>query len=82
MIMSMPSLSRCPTSPHSESVLCFLFVSFVFLPFLEPLPRYMEVPRLGGLIGAVATSLHQSHSNMESELRLRPTPQLMATPDP
>ena len=35
-----------------------------------------------GLIGAVATSLNQSHSNMGSEPRLRPTPQLMATPDP
>ena len=35
-----------------------------------------------GLIGAVADSLHQSHSNARSELRLWPTPQLMATPDP
>ena len=33
-------------------------------------------------IGAVATSLHQSHSNVGSKLRLQPTPQLMATPDP
>ena len=35
-----------------------------------------------GLIGAIATSLHQSHSNAGSELRLQPTPQLTATPDP
>ena len=35
-----------------------------------------------GLIGAVAASLHQSHSNAASELRLRPTPQLTAMPDP
>ena len=34
-----------------------------------------------GLIGAVAASLHQSQSNTSSEPRLRPTPQLMATPD-
>ena len=34
-----------------------------------------------GPIGAVATSLHQSHSNMGSEPHLQPTPQLMATPD-
>ena len=33
-------------------------------------------------IGAVAASLRQSHSNAGSELRLRPTPQLTATPDP
>ena len=35
-----------------------------------------------GRIGTVATSLHQSHSNAESEPRLQPTPQLMATSDP
>ena len=34
-----------------------------------------------GLIGAVATSLRQSHRNSGSEQRLQPTPQLMATPD-
>ena len=33
-------------------------------------------------IGAVATSLRQSHSNAGSEPRLRPTPQLTAMPDP
>ena len=35
-----------------------------------------------GLIGAVATGLHHSHSNGGSELRLRPTPQVTAMPDP
>ena len=35
-----------------------------------------------GLIGAVAASPRQSHSNAGSEPRLRPTPPLMATPDP
>ena len=35
-----------------------------------------------GLIGAVAASLRQSHSNMGSEPSLQPTPQLTATPDP
>ena len=34
-----------------------------------------------GRIGAVATSLHQSHSNAGSEPHLQPTPQLTATPD-
>ena len=33
-------------------------------------------------IGAAATGLHQSHSNTGSEPCLRPTPQLMVTPDP
>ena len=35
-----------------------------------------------GLIGAAAAGLRQSHSNMGSELRLRPTPQLVAMLDP
>ena len=35
-----------------------------------------------GLIRAVATGLHQGHSNVGSELHLRPTSQLTATPDP
>ena len=35
-----------------------------------------------GLIGTVAASLHQSHSDVRFEPRLRPTPQLTATLDP
>ena len=35
-----------------------------------------------GRVGAVATSLHYSHSNASSQLSLQPTPQLTATPDP
>ena len=35
-----------------------------------------------GGIGAVATGLRQSHSNVGSEQHLQPTPQLMAMPDP
>ena len=35
-----------------------------------------------GRIGAVAAGLHHSHSNARSGPRLRPTPQLTATPDP
>ena len=34
-----------------------------------------------GQIGTVATGLCQGHSNAGSEPRLRPTPQLTATPD-
>ena len=57
----------------------FYFLFFVFLGLLQ---WHMEIPRLGGLIGAVAASLHHSHSNVGSELRLRPTSQLTATLDP
>ena len=61
-------------------MLCY--VIFVFLLFLGPLQGHMEVPRLGGLIGAVAAGLRQSHSNVGSEPCLQPTPQLTAMPDP
>jgi len=59
----------------------FIFI-FVFLPFLGPLPRHMGGSQARGLIGAIAASLHQSHSNKGSEPHLRPTPQLTAMPDP
>ena len=45
-------------------------------------PASYEGSQVRGLIGAVATSLCQSHSNAGSELRLRPTAHLTATPDP
>jgi len=35
-----------------------------------------------GLIGTTAAGLHHSHSNVKSELRLWPMPQLIATADP
>ena len=35
-----------------------------------------------GRFGAAAAGLHHSHSNTGSEPCLRPTPQLMAMPDP
>ena len=35
-----------------------------------------------GRIGATAAGLHHSHSNEGSELCLRPTPRIMAMPDP
>ena len=60
------------------------FLFFFFFVFLGPLPRHMEIPRLGarGLLGAVATGLCHSHSNARSEPHLRPTPQFTATLDP
>ena len=55
---------------HSwESVLHFLFFFFFFFclfAFTGAIPSAYEVPRLGALIGAVAASLHHSHSNMGS----------------
>ena len=59
-----------------------LFIFCHFLPFLGPLPTLYGGFQARGLIGAVVTSLRQSHSNAGSEPRLWPTPQLTATLDP
>ena len=59
----------------------FCFVLFVFLSFRATLAAYGSF-QARGLIGAVAASLHHSHSNTGSELHLQPTPQLTAVPDP
>ena len=56
------------------------FLSF-FL-FLGPPPEAYGGAQARGLIGAVATGLHHSHSNTGSELSLQPTPQLTEMPDP
>ena len=54
---------------------------FVFLPFLEPLPTAYGGSQARDLIRAAA-ELWQRHSNTESEPGVKPTPQLMAIPDP
>ena len=59
----------------------FLFLAFVFCLFRASFVAH-GVSQAGGHIGAVAVSLHQSHSNAGSEPRLQPTPQLTAMPDP
>ena len=61
-----------------ELILTFYF--FIFYLF-RAAPVAYGVSQARGLIGAVATSLRQSHSNSGSEPCLRPTPQLTATPD-
>ena len=64
------------------------FLSFVFFVVVVIVAISWATPaayggsQARGPIGAVATGLHQSHSNVGSELRLQPTPQLTAMPDP
>jgi len=48
----------------------FLFVCFVFLLFLWATPAAYGGSQARGRIGAVATGLHQSHSNAGSKPRL------------
>ena len=63
------------------AIFFFFFCLFAFLPFSRAAPAAYGVSQARGRIGAVAASLHQSHSNVGPEPRLRPTPQLKATPD-
>ena len=58
----------------------FILFSF-FCPFRAAPVAYGR-SQARGPIRAVATGLRQSHINAGSELHLRPTPQLTATPDP
>ena len=59
-----------------------LFFFFPRFAFSRAAPTACGGSQARDLIGAAATGLHQSHSNVGSELCLQPTPQLTATPDP
>ena len=59
-----------------------LFIYFGLFAISKAGPAAYGGSQARGQIGAVATSLRQSHSNAGSELRLRPIPQLTAMPDP
>ena len=59
----------------------FLFL-FLFLLF-RATPTGYGSSQAKGTVGAAAAGLHHSHSNGRPKLlHLRPTPQLMASPDP
>ena len=60
----------------------FLFSFFFLNLLLGATPAAYGSSQASGQIGAAAVGLCRSHSNMGSELRLRPTPQLMAMLDP
>ena len=66
--------------PLIKTVAEYIFCLFVLL-FSDALAAYGD-SQARGPIRAIATSLHQSHSNAGSEPHLQPTPQLTATPDP
>ena len=65
--------------PNKKKLFFFFFWLF---GFSRAAPVAYGGSQAKGLIGAVAAGLHQSHSNTRSEPSLRPTPQLLATPDP
>ena len=65
---------------HFIYLFIYLFFFWLFA-FATASPAAYGGSQARGRIGAVATGLRQSHSNVGSEPRLQPTPQLMATPD-
>ena len=54
--------------------LFFCFVLFCLFAFSRAAPVAYGGSQARGQIGAVATGLHQSHSNSGSKLRWQPTP--------
>ena len=56
--------------------------SFFFFGIFRATPTAYGSSQARGRIGATAAGLHHSHSNSESEPRLRPTSQLTAMSDP
>ena len=58
----------------------FFFFFFGLFAISRTAPAACGGSQARGRIRAVATGLHQSHSNTGSELLLQPTPQLAATP--
>ena len=60
----------------------FFFFFFFFLSFFRAAPASYGGSQARGQIGAIATTLQHSHSNLESEPCLRPTLQFQATLDP
>ena len=69
---------------HTSVKYCFLgvFLLLSFFVFSRAAPEAYGGSQARGLMGAVATSLCQSHSDAGSEPYLRPTPHLTAMQDP
>ena len=62
----------------AEPIFFLIIIFFVFFVF----SMAYGGSQARGLTRAVASGLHHSPSNVGSKPHLRPTPQLMATPDP
>ena len=63
-------------------ILSYLILFYFIVFFFRATPAAYGGSQARGLIEATAAGLHQSHSNTRSKLRLQPTVQLTATPDP
>ena len=59
-----------------------LFIYLFIYCLFRAMPMAYGGSQARGQIGAIADSLRQNHSHVRPEPRLRPAPQLTATPDP
>ena len=64
---------------HSNVAITFFFLFFSCL--FRAAPTAYGSSKARGQLGALASGLHHSHSNVGSEPHLPPALQLMATPD-
>ena len=67
---------------HKNALRFMNLLFFFFFVFSRATLAAYGGSQARGRVGAVATSLYQSHSNAGSELCLQPTPQLTAMLDP
>ena len=81
-ILSLPILCYTKDSILQIHFYLFIYLFLIFLSFCLFLSHSHGIWRFPGQGSNQSCSLHHSHSNAGSELRLRPTPQLMATLDP
>ena len=78
----------CPGMGLPSAIMLGIQVTFYFIIYFCPFAFSRAAPetyggsQARGLIGAVATGLHHSYSQMGSKLHLQPAPHLTATPDP
>ena len=73
-------MRMCNIIHLNDMCVCIIYTFFFF--FFRALLMAYRGSQARGRLGAVAAGLHHSHSSAGSEPHLRPTPQLMATPDP
>ena len=75
------TICACPSIPGWQ-IEPYLSFFFFFFAFSRAASTAYGGSQARGPVRAAAASLCQSHSNTGSKLRLRPAPQLRATPDP
>ena len=68
--------------PNTQTLYFILFYFLFAFCLFRAAPATHGSSQTRGRIRAAADCLHHSHSHARSEMRLRPTPQLMARPDP